>query len=243
MEEIIEALEDHEEIGITELSDVIDRPQSVVHNHLATLRELEYVVKEESKYKLSLKFLQRGEIVRHRFPLYTEGKSAIDKLATETNELITLLVEEHGHGVYLDVNQDETDIDYPAISGTRIRMHCASAGKAIMAHMSEEEVESIIDRHGLPAQTDKTITTREELYEELETIRERGFAVNRGEFREGLRSIAAPILDESGNPLGGLSVAGPTHRFTDHRIETELSDTLLQTVNVIELNYTEPNIQ
>ncbi|WP_227378805.1 IclR family transcriptional regulator [Haladaptatus halobius] len=243
MEEIIETLEEHKAVGVTELAEIVERPQSVVHNHLATLRELEYVIKEESKYKLGLKFLQRGEIVRKRLPLYAKGAPAVRKLAKETKELITLIVEEHGRGVYLDVAQDNADIQYPAIPGTRIRLHCSATGKAIMAYMSEDKVEEIINRHGLPAQTDKTITTRDELYEELDAIRERGYAYDRQEFREGMRSIGAPILDESNNILGGLSIAGPTHRFAGDRLETELPKKLLQSVNVIELNYNEPNIQ
>lgn len=243
MEEIIATLEEDEEAGVVELAETIDRPQSVVHNHLATLRELEYVAKNGSKYKLGLKFQQRGEIVRHRMPLYTKGKPVVDKLAADTNELITLIVEEHGRGVYLDVEQDSADIEYPAISGTRIKLHCSATGKAILAYMSEERVEEIIERHGLPPQTDETITTREELYEELDAIRERGYAYDRQEFREGMRSIGAPILGENDNVLGGLSIAGPTHRLTGERLETELPNTLLQSVNVIELNYNNPNIQ
>jgi len=243
MEEIIEALEEHEAVGVTELAEIIERPQSVVHNHLATLRELQYVVKKGTKYKLGLKFLQRGEVVRQRLPLHAEGAPAIRKLAKETEELITLIVEEHGRGVYLDVAQDNADIHYPAIPGTRIRLHCSATGKAILAYMSEDEVEEIIDQHGLPAQTDETITTREELYEELDAVRERGYAYDRQEFREGMRSIGAPILDESNDILGGLSIAGPTHRLAGDRLETELPKKLLQSVNVIELNYNEPNIQ
>lgn len=243
MEEIIEALEDHKKVGVTELATDLDRPQSVVHNHLATLRELEYVVKDGTKYKLSLKFLQRGEIVRDRMPLYTESRPVIEKLAEETKELVTLIVEEHGRGVYLDVVQDNEDIQYPAIPGTRIRLHCSATGKAILAHMPRDEVEAIIDRHGLPAQTDETITSREEFLEELEMVQEQGYAYDRQEFREGMRSIGAPIFDESDNILGGLSIAGPTHRFTGDRLESELPTKLLQSVNVIELNYNEPNIQ
>ncbi len=243
MEEIISTLEEQEEAGVVELAEAIDRPQSVVHNHLATLRELEYVAKNGSKYKLGLKFQQRGEIARHRMPLYTKGKSVVDELAADTNELITLIVEEHGRGVYLDVEQDNADIEYPAIPGTRIKLHCSATGKAILAHMPEERVEEIIERHGLPPQTDETITTREELYEELDAIRERGYAYDHQEFREGMRSIGAPILDGGDNVLGGLSIAGPTHRLTGERLETELPNKLLQSVNVIELNYNDPNIQ
>lgn len=242
MEEIIEALETLDGARVTELAETLDRPQSVIHNHLATLQELEYVIKDETEYKTSLKFLQRGEVVRNRMPLYTKAKSVVKNLAEETNELITLIVEEHGRGVYLDVAQDNADIQYPAISGTQTRLHCSAAGKAILAHMSQDEVEEIIDYHGLPSQTSNTITDRQELFEEFEEIRGQGYAYDRQEFREGMRSIGAPILDEDKNVLGGLSIAGPTHRLAGDRLKTELPNRLLQSVNIIELNYNDPNV-
>ncbi|SFR64881.1 IclR family transcriptional regulator [Halogeometricum limi] len=170
-------------------------------------------------------------------------RAGVTELATKTNELITLTVEEHGQGIYLDVNQDSADIHYPAISGARVKIHCTAAGKAMFAHLSDARVEEVIERHGLPAQTDETLTTREELFEELETVRERGYAYDRQEFRNGMRSIGAPILDESGNVLGGLSVAGPTHRLDGDRLETDLPTKLFQSVNVVELNYNEPTIK
>ncbi|MFC6723569.1 IclR family transcriptional regulator [Halobium palmae] len=243
MNEIIDTLQQHEEMGVTELADAIDRPQSVVHNHLATLREIEYVVKRDSKYRIGLRFLKQGEIVRNRMPLYEEGKPVVSRLASETNELITLIVEEHGQGIYLEVDQSGSEINFPAIPGTRTKLHCSAAGKTILAHLSEERVDEIIERHGLPAQTSNTITSKEALFEELEVIRERGYAYDRQEFREGMRSIAAPLFDESNEILGGLSIAGPTHRLHDERLESELPDLLLQSVNVVELNYNEPNVR
>ena len=243
MEDVLTALQERKQAGVTDLAEAIDRPPSVVHNHLATLRELEYVVKNGSQYQISLRYLERGEIVRNRMPLYTEGKPVISKLSAEIEELITLIVEEHGQGIYLEVDQSHSDIQYPAIPGTRTKLHCSAAGKTILAHLPEERVEAIIERHGLPPQTDNTITSREEPYDALETIRDRGYAYDRQEFREGMRSVAAPIFDENDNILGGLSVAGPTHRLTDEQLDTELPNTLLQSVNVIELNYNEPNVR
>lgn len=243
MEEVIETLEELGSARVTEIAEEINRPPSIVHNHLATLQELEYVVKEGQKYKLGLRFLQRGEIARNRLPLYTEAQSVIEQLANSTRELVTLMVEEHGRGVYLDVVQGNEDIQYPGLPGTRIRLHCSAAGKAILAHLTDERIEQILDTHGLPPQTTNTITERDELFEELETIREQGYALDKQEFREGMRSIGAPICDEENTVIGGLSIAGPTHRISGERLETELPDELIQSVNVIELNYREPNIK
>ncbi|MFA1611776.1 IclR family transcriptional regulator [Halobellus rubicundus] len=241
--DIVEALDDLNGARVTELAEYLDRPQSVVHNHLTTLKQFEYVVQEGNEYQLSLRFLKFGERVRHRSTLYDFAKSEVQKLAEESGELITLLVEEHGRGIYLDIGQGSQDIDYPAITGARTYLHCSATGKSILAHLPEAEVDAIIDKHGLPAQSSNTITDRSELDEELETIRERGLAFDMEEFREGMRSVGKPILLQDGTPIGALSVAGPVHRMKDDRLHEEMPELLRQSVNVVELNLNDPNIQ
>lgn len=241
--EIIDTLDTVHSAGISEIADRIDRPPSIVHNHLNTLRELEYVVQNGQNYELSLKFLQHGENVRRRIPLFRVAKSEVDKLANETGELITLLVEEHGRGVYLDIQQGDRTVDYPANPGNRTLLHCSAAGKAILAYMDDAYVEHIIERHGLPPQTDNTITDPDELFDILEDFRSNDVAYDHEEFRDGLRSIGAPIQKVDRSVIGSLSIAGPTYRMPDERINSELHDLLMESINIIELNINKPNIQ
>jgi DNA-binding IclR family transcriptional regulator len=63
------------------------------------------------------------------------------------------------------------------------------------------------------------------------------------EFREGLKSVGAPIMRQDGTVLGGLSIAGPAHRVGDDRLEDDLAAELRQSINVIELNINEPNVR
>lgn len=92
--------------------------------------------------------------------------------------------------------------------GKRVPLHNIAAGKAILAHLSEERVEEIIGQHGLEEWTERTITDREALFSELETIREQEYARNDGETFEGFRAVASPILHE-GELLGSIVVSGP----------------------------------
>lgn len=78
-----------------------------------------------------------------------------------------------------------------------------------------DHIDAIIDRHGLPAVTENTITTEAELKEELTTIAQRGYAIDDEERVKGMRCVAAPITDESNDPIGAISVSGPTNRFND----------------------------
>ncbi|MDS0300986.1 IclR family transcriptional regulator C-terminal domain-containing protein [Halogeometricum sp. S1BR25-6] len=81
------------------------------------------------------------------------------------------------------------------------------------------------------------MTDRETLFEELEEVRERGVSFECGEYKTGMQTISSPILDDTGQVLGGLSVLGPAHRLKEPEVEAELQDKLLSSVNIIELNY------
>lgn len=242
-EEVIAALDELDGAGVTDVANHIDRPQSVVHNHLNTLRELEYVVKVGGEYELGLRFLELGERTRRRVGLYEAARPEVRKLAEETGELVTLLVEEHGWGVYLDIGQESGDIRYPAVPGNRIHLHCSAVGKAILACMPAKTVDDVLRERGMPRQTPETITDRERLREELDAVRERGLAFDMEEFRTGLRSVGAPITRRDGTAIGSLSVAGPAHRMKEARLKEELPEALNQSINVIELNINEPNVR
>ncbi|GAA0237161.1 IclR family transcriptional regulator [Haladaptatus pallidirubidus] len=238
MDEIISVLDDTGKAGVTEIAEQIDRPQSVVHDYLSTLTQLGYTVKIDGKYALGLHYLELGGRVRERIPLYQIGRPEIQRLAEESSsESVTLCVEENGMCVALDAVQSNESIKYDWGAGSYFHMHCSGAGKAMLANFPEERVKEILDEHGLPTRTENTITVKENLYQELEEVRERGVSFERGEFNTGMQTISAPILDKNGTVLGGLSVSGPAHRMEEPDVEAELQDKLLSTVNIIELNY------
>jgi len=91
--------------------------------------------------------------------------------------------------------------------------------------------------HGLPAQTENTITDHERLFEDLEGMRERGYAYNDDEEEiEGFRAVGAPIRDIDGRVRGSLSISGPASIMRDERFREELPERVSQSANVIEVN-------
>jgi DNA-binding IclR family transcriptional regulator len=104
-----------------------------------------------------------------------------------------------------------------------------------LSHLPERRVEEIIDQRGLPAKTNNTITDADELFDELETIREQGFAIDNEENITGLKCIAAPVLGND-SVKGALSVSYPISRITGDSFTEELSAVIKRSANVIELN-------
>ncbi|UHQ98006.1 IclR family transcriptional regulator (plasmid) [Natrinema zhouii] len=239
MDDIVTTLEEDGERGVTAIAEAINRPPSIVHDYLSTLRQLGYVVQDDSgAYKLSLRYVELGGRVRDTETLYNVAKPEVNTLAEKTSsEFVTLSVEQNGMCVALDVVQNDLSISYGFTVGTHFHMHCSAVGKVILAQYSDERVTEILDRHGMPAHTENTITDRDELEEEFERIRESDVSFDREEYRMGMASISTVIEDSTGTALGGLSITGPAHRLRESDVKEELRRELLSARNIIELNY------
>lgn len=233
---IIEALKELDGARVTDLARHLDLPKSSIHNYLSTLQQEEYVVKRDNVYSLGLRFLDIGTQARSKLPIYEIAKPEVRSLAEETGELSNLLVEEHGKGVYIHRATGENAVRVDAGTGQRVHLHNTGLGKAILAHYPRDRVEGILDQHGMPASTDTTITDREALFEELEGVRETGLAFDYGERLNGLRCVAAPILDRNDEVVAAVSVSGPTSRMSTERFTEEIPELLRNAVNVVELN-------
>lgn len=236
--EIAQALQDHESVGVTELAAEVGLPRSTVFNHLKTLEQNEYVVNESGSYRLGCRFLELGAKARSYHGVHEVARQEVNRLAKETGEISALLVEEHGLGVFLHRAEGEQAVHIDSYTGQRIYLHGAALGKAILTSVPRSRVEEIIERRGLPALTENTITERDELFAELDEIDGRGVAFDDEERLDGLRSVAAPIRDSDGTVLGAISIAGPSSRVQRGRFEDEFPRKIEDAVNVIELNMT-----
>lgn len=233
--DIVECIYDHGGLGVTELANVMDLPTSTAHVYLKSLHQAGYVVKDDGQYDLSYSFLRIGGGTRAQEKIYQFGLPAINSLADETGELIDLLIEEHGMGVVLDKSLGVNAIDDQVHIGTFVHLHSTASGKAILANLPEERIEDVIATYNLPQLTPNTITDREELLAELAEIRDRGVAINDEEQTIGLRAIGAPIIMNSGDVLGSISICGTTRRMSMERMRNELEDDLVEATNIIEL--------
>ncbi|MCU4744027.1 IclR family transcriptional regulator [Halobacteria archaeon AArc-m2/3/4] len=235
---IVEALQELDGCGVTELANHLELPKSTIHNYLSTLEQEEYIKKEGTTYTVGIRFLELGAYARNCMQIYDIAKPEVDRLAEETGELGNLLIEEHGHGVYLHQARGERAVRVDSYVGTRVDLHATALGKSILAHLPTHRVDEIVGHGELPQPTERTVGTREELEEVLEEVRTRGYATDNEERLEGLRCVAAPIQATDGRILGAVSVSGPVNRMQDDYFEEELPNQVLETANVIELNIT-----
>lgn len=233
---VIEALKAMEGARLTDLAEQLEMGDSAVHNHLSTLEEHGYVLKDGDEYRLGLKFLELGGFTRNQIELYKVAEPEIERLAEETGELVNLMTEDQGMGVYLKRSKGADALDLDTYAGMRVHLQTTALGKAILAHLPPDRVNDIVEYHGLPAITERTITDHEELDEALQEVRQRGYALDDGERLQGTRCVAAPILDEENTALGAISISAPANRLKNDQFEEGYPELIQGAANVIELN-------
>ncbi|MCD2205255.1 IclR family transcriptional regulator [Halobacterium sp. KA-6] len=213
---------------ISDLASEFEMPRSTLYTHLNTLMEEGFVVRENGQYWIGIRFKEFSVAAEKRKPSYQIVRSGLAQLEGDIDAETEFLIEEAGQVsvIYHSENIEQNRV--------RLHMHNTAAGKSILAERSTEDVEKVLDKHGLPQQTKNTITDREELFAELETIGEQGYAYNNAECFDGYHGIGATVQGIDGGILGAVTLGGPIYRIPENQLRNELVDTLLNTVDEIE---------
>lgn len=123
---------------------------------------------------------------------------------------VHLAVRVGDHAVYLHKVDSDKPYEMRSRVGDQLQLHCTSIGKAILAALPRSEVNQVAATAGLPGRTTATITELAALHAELDTVRERGVAVDDEENEETVRCLGCAVLDRTGQPRGGVSISTVT---------------------------------
>jgi DNA-binding IclR family transcriptional regulator len=222
-------------IGICDLADMADLPQSTVHRLLSTLLHLGYVSQEDStrRYTLGLRTLNLHGSVLRNMHIGLLAMPVMKALMARVEETVHLAVLHEGEVLYIDrVEGFHAPATMYTHIGKRVPAHCTALGKAMLAHLSPETVLQIMAARGMRRMTKKTIIAPDALAQELECTRQRGYAIDDEEIEDGVRCIAVPIRDYSDAVCAAISVSGPSNRIRADR-QVELSKSVLWAANAI----------
>lgn len=196
---------------------------------------------QNGKYRLGLRLFELGSSAVAQINLRERARPYLDRLVLETGETAHLCILDEGKVLYLEKMESPHAIRMASWIGRRNPSHCSAVGKAILAFLSEEEVDAFIKKYGLAGHTRNTITKPTRFKDELQNIVKRGYAVDNEESVEGLRCVGAPIRDYSGQVIASISIAGPTFRVTEEKAPS-LAKLVMDVANKLsaEIGYSTP---
>jgi IclR family KDG regulon transcriptional repressor len=219
---ILEALAEGEQSSytLTELSRRLRLHVSTVHRLVVNLTRHGFMDQDPAtgRYQLGHRVLRMGLKVLDRLDFRRVAHPLLRELNEKTQETVHLVILQGEYGMSVEKLLSPQPVGLDARLGGLIPLHCSGVGKSLLAFQDEEFLQRIAKSPGLERRTAHTITNLAHLRKELATIRERGYAVDDEEAVEGLRCVAAPILDNSGRVVAAFSVAGPATRVTPERI-------------------------
>jgi len=230
---VLELVMEYDGLALADLDSMLDKPKSSLHSHLQTLENCRYLVRRGDTYHVGYRVALLGEEVKRRYRVASVAAPVVEDLAERTGEEANFTLLQHGRLLFVHGEWGESTDKQTAGYRTEYYLHNTAAGRAILAEMDRDRVERIVERWGLPRETEATITDREQLSEVLAETAERGYGLVDEESAPGLVSVGAAVHDD-GEVIGGLSVGGPTYRIDTHRLEAELVDALFDAVDAIE---------
>jgi len=189
-------------------------------------------------YHPGLKLFEIGSLAAGRFALERHAHPTLEHLATVSGETAHLCVLDGSDVVYIAKVECTRTLRIPSAVGQRNPAYCTGVGKAILAFLAAEQIESYIAGTPLKPFTRKTLTTASELRANLRQVAVQGYAVDDQEREDGVRCVAAPVLDHAGDVVAAISIAGPSIRVTRERI-AELASHVVRAADEIsaELGY------
>jgi IclR family acetate operon transcriptional repressor len=208
-------------LTLKEVARQVSLPPSSAHRILTTLQRQRFVRFDQATMSWSVgvqAFVVGNAFARSR-DMVSLAAPFMRRLMTATGETVNFFMIDGSEVVCMAQVQSQQMVRAISRPGGAAEMHRSAAGKMILAHMNDDEAAALVERTGMARYTENTIVTPKALRSELAQIRQRGFSVDNEEFSIGLRCIAAPIHDETGAVHAAVSIAGPSSRITDARIE------------------------
>lgn len=204
------------EMRIAEIASGLQMNKTTVYRLLDALEKLDLVQRdpENERYRLGLKLYELGTKAARARTLQSEARRYLKEMARVSNEAVSLAVPaERGIVCVERFDSPRTMISVRTPVGAFFPAHCSAAGKAVLAYLSERDVDAIISTNGLTPYTARTHTEIGELKGDLRRIRQRGYALDEQELERGLNGVAAPVFLQNARVIGAVGIAGPTQRF------------------------------
>jgi IclR family KDG regulon transcriptional repressor len=212
-------------ITMAEVSREIGLHTSTTFHLLRTLSTLGYLAQDENtrEYVLGSKVFHLAASAWTEVQLLKASSPLLTEMAEQTGETSHLAIFEQGEVIVINRIDGSSPIRLSDRVGCPRPAHCTAIGKVLLAHLSEVELKAFLGKHELRPITPRTITAVPVLEQELARVRDQGYAFDDEEFNQGIRCLAAPVRNFTGQVVAAIGISGPVWRVSLDRV-AQLTD-------------------
>ncbi len=217
---------EHPEWSASELAQVLDLHRSIVYRILTTLERRGFVTQADrrGRFRLGLKLVELGNVVLASIDVRQVAHSIMARLVRETGESAFLTVVSDDESVCIDKIDSPQRIRVTLTVGGRYPLHAGASNKILLAYLPPDTIDKLIAK-GLEPITPNTITDPTQLKENLNMIRQQGWAYSTGELTPGVAAVAVPLWDGDGTVVAAVSIAGLASQLSEDKLPMLISMT------------------
>jgi IclR family acetate operon transcriptional repressor len=224
---VLEAIADADRsLALSEIANRVALVKSSTFRILFTLSEIGYVEKVDGNgaYAATPRLKALARVPASHTSFLSVARARLQEVSRKLHESAWLAEWRNGSVVMVDVAEVSHALRLSLNVGDPCPLHASALGKAIAAHLSPDELRSMLGSGRLPRFTGRTISSRRQLAEHLSLVRGTGYSVNEEETFLGALAIGAPVFDSDGRAFAAVSVTAPTVRCSELKRETMIAE-------------------
>jgi DNA-binding IclR family transcriptional regulator len=200
--------------GISDIARAVTLPVSTVARLLATLESLGAVVRigDTGTYAIGCGIRDLADAMDTGEALVTRARPVLAELVAQTRETCGISVLEGNEVVYLEHVETTNEVTLRDWTGARLPLHVVSSGLVLLAAQDDDVVSAYVQRP-LERPTDRAVAETTKIRRRLARVKAQGYVWTKGEFDDGINSVAAPVVDANGVTVAALHCHGPSYRF------------------------------
>jgi len=208
------------ELTLAEIAKSTGWHKSSVQRLLATLSHHGFIGRDQmtKRYSLGITLAEYGRVALNNIDIRQLAKPYLKELSDYSGETAVLAILDNTKMVMIDKREPLNQIRASPFIGTRFPATATSNGKALLAWLPEERVAHMLVVEGLPSPTRNSITKPAAYRADLAVVRQRGYAIDREEFQDGVSGVSAPIFDPRRQVIATISLVGPAFRMSEDKI-------------------------
>lgn len=213
---VLEAVaQEHGYLSLNELVERVDLDRSCVFRLANTLVQRGFLIQSprSREYSLGSAVLELMGHMQQSKPLLGIARRYLESLAEQTGETAHLSVLKNDVAVSIDHQLTGQLVGVGASMGRAEPLHCSAVGKALIADMDKDDLKDLFESEKLPARTEQTIRTVSKLFDQCQSVMEKGYAVDDQEYAIGVRCVAAPVRDFRKDIVAAIGISAPANRL------------------------------